>query len=80
VHSAIAIVLLVLTAHRARTCLSTHDTASHTLRNIRTGLVGHVPRKVDKVVELRDLGILIFVNVTLELGRDGRLDGNTLSL
>ena len=72
--------LLVLSSRGARTGLSTHDTAPHTLGDVRTRLIRHVSWKVHQVIELGNLCILELVNIALELGWDGRLDGNTLAL
>lgn len=72
--------LLVLPSRRAWTGLSTHDTTSHTLRNVRTGLVRHVSGKVHEVVKLGDLRIFVLLDIPLKLGGDGRLDGHTLAL
>ena len=60
--------------------MSTHDTTSHPLGNVRTWLVGHVSWEIHQVIEFRNWGVLKLINVALELGWDGRLERDALTL
>jgi hypothetical protein len=76
----IARVLLDLVSIRAWTATATHDTTAHAFGKVACLFLRHVCWEVDQAGKLGDWRLGRFVNVTLELGRNRRLQGYALSL
>lgn len=73
-------VLLDLVAIRTWTATATHDTAAHAFGKVAWLFLRHVCREVDQAGKLGDWRLGCLVNVTLELGRNWRLQGYAFSL